>query len=568
MKTKFEKGGVGKKDFKSEARNEVTVVSAGTALSTKDRFENQTAKQYDSTKKKELEELQIARKLAAAKAQQQDTEEESVRDGVAEQENDRYRELEDFKKSAAAKQNLSKFESGAFSNVERSEIEARKEVETIHGSGIAASTLKRYETGDIERPEYESPVKQELGSINADTSTKKSLYEAGGGASREYESEAKKELESITSDAGEKRNKFESGELQSKQLKDEERDGELEQIRSASAAGGNKNKFESGELIKTEFDSDTKKELETMKTGASEAKSKYESGELIKTEFDSDVKKELETISSGAMDKKGKYERGELDQKDYDSGARAEADEVRKLTSSNSIKDKYKEAVVEGNKVVTSQPVTIEKAPPGEDPFPSRNDDEDFKITHHDIEQEDGDEESEAVYDDPAATSPDPITDPSADLNADPSSDPSDLDDDPSVNPSADSSADPSADYDDPIYDTPDDLSNENSEYVAPPEPKKMVNIEERFVKPAVEKPAPQVNKIVIPTFEKQVDSDEELNGETPDEEEAAKLKEQMWTKNTTDVKAMFEAKNQEDAANNETPKQIDLKAEINDDSD
>jgi len=103
---------------------------------------------------------------------------------------------------------------------------------------------------------------------------------------------------------------------------------------------------------------------------------------------------------------------------------------------------------VEGNKVVTSQPVTIEKAPPGEDPFPSRNDDEDFKIT-----------------------------------------------------------------------------------YVAPPEPKKMVNIEERFVKPAVEKPAPQVNKIVIPTFEKQVDSDEELNGETPDEEEAAKLKEQMWTK-------------------------------------
>lgn len=61
--------------------------------------------------------------------------------------------------------------------------------------------------------------------------------------------------------------------------------------------------------------------------------------------------------------------------------ARAEADEVRKLTSSSSIKDKYKEAVVEGNKVITSQPVTIEKAPAGEDPFPSRNDDEDFKIT-------------------------------------------------------------------------------------------------------------------------------------------------------------------------------------------
>lgn len=47
------------------------------------------------------------------------------------------------------------------------------------------------------------------------------------------------------------------------------------------------------------------------------------------------------------------------------------------------------------------------------------------------------------------------------------------------------------------------------SQYVAPPEPKKMVNVEERFKKPEVEKAAPQVNKIVIPTFEKQTDSDE-----------------------------------------------------------
>ena len=38
-----------------------------------------------------------------------------------------------------------------------------------------------------------------------------------------------------------------------------------------------------------------------------------------------------------------------------------------------------------------------------------------------------------------------------------------------------------------------------------------MVNIEERFKKPEVEKPAPQVNKIVIPTFEKQADSEEEV---------------------------------------------------------
>ena len=38
-----------------------------------------------------------------------------------------------------------------------------------------------------------------------------------------------------------------------------------------------------------------------------------------------------------------------------------------------------------------------------------------------------------------------------------------------------------------------------------------MVNIEERFKKPEVEKPAPKVNKIVIPTFEKQADSEEEV---------------------------------------------------------
>jgi len=36
-----------------------------------------------------------------------------------------------------------------------------------------------------------------------------------------------------------------------------------------------------------------------------------------------------------------------------------------------------------------------------------------------------------------------------------------------------------------------------------------MVNIEERFKKPEVEKPAPNVNKLTIPSFEKEADSDE-----------------------------------------------------------
>ena len=56
----------------------------------------------------------------------------------------------------------------------------------------------------------------------------------------------------------------------------------------------------------------------------------------------------------------------------------------------------------------------------------------------------------------------------------------------------------------------------------------------------------------------------QELNGDVPDEREAAELKEQMWPKNTTNVKAMFEAKNEEDTTVKETPKQIDLQAEIN----
>lgn len=63
------------------------------------------------------------------------------------------------------------------------------------------------------------------------------------------------------------------------------------------------------------------------------------------------------------------------------SQARKETEEVKQLASSSSIKSKYREAVEEGNKVVTSKPVTIEKAPIGEDPFLSRSDDEDNKVT-------------------------------------------------------------------------------------------------------------------------------------------------------------------------------------------
>ena len=42
-------------------------------------------------------------------------------------------------------------------------------------------------------------------------------------------------------------------------------------------------------------------------------------------------------------------------------------------------------------------------------------------------------------------------------------------------------------------------------QYVPPPEPKKLTDIEERFKKPVVEKEAPVVNKIKIPTLRKQL---------------------------------------------------------------
>lgn len=327
VKTKFESGDVGKKEFPSEARNEAAQVGLvqGKAQSTKDRFEKREERQYNSTKMKELEELKMARTLAAHRKQVgEEEEEETVRDSVAEEENDRYRELEQFKRTASAKQNVSKFEGGAFSNVEQSEIEARKEVQTISGSGRAADTLKKYESGDYQNGKtYSSDVKEELGTIKVDTSSKKRIYESGE-CEREYTSDAKDELERIVMASAASsegtRSKFETGELLNQCAPaNEERVGELEQIRSVSAAGDKKSKFESGELIRTEFDSGLKKEIETMKTGASDVKSKYESGELVRTEFDSEVKEELKTMSTGAMDKKDKYESGNHEKREYES---------------------------------------------------------------------------------------------------------------------------------------------------------------------------------------------------------------------------------------------------------
>lgn len=59
--------------------------------------------------------------------------------------------------------------------------------------------------------------------------------------------------------------------------------------------------------------------------------------------------------------------------------ARKETEELKKRGASSSVKEKYREAVEEGNKVITSKPVTIEKAPPEEDLFRHNYEDEDLK---------------------------------------------------------------------------------------------------------------------------------------------------------------------------------------------
>lgn len=56
----------------------------------------------------------------------------------------------------------------------------------------------------------------------------------------------------------------------------------------------------------------------------------------------------------------------------------------------------------------------------------------------------------------------------------------------------------------------------------------------------------------------------QEVNGDVPNEEETEKLKEQMWPKNTTNLKAVFESKNNNGSDEmKEQPKPIDLEAEI-----
>lgn len=323
VKNKFESGELTKKDYSSEARNEVNLVAqtkTGAAQSTKERYEKAPEKNFEHSKISALEELRIARAVAAKQQKEKPAEEEEEYvDRRIEDENNRYRELEEFKKAAAAKQALQRFESGQASNAEEHELEARKEVESILGSGRAADTLKIYEQQEFNKQNYVSPVKDELDSIKVDASKAKSIYESGE-VQKEYDSEAKREVQSLSVGAGDIRNKYESGELLNTSITNEEKDEELQRVRSVSAAADKKNKYESGELLQKEYSSETRKELETIKTGASDIKSKYESGELLtKEEIDSEAKRELETIASGAKDKKNMYESGDFEKKDYDS---------------------------------------------------------------------------------------------------------------------------------------------------------------------------------------------------------------------------------------------------------
>lgn len=53
------------------------------------------------------------------------------------------------------------------------------------------------------------------------------------------------------------------------------------------------------------------------------------------------------------------------------------------------------------------------------------------------------------------------------------------------------------------------------------------------------------------------------MNGYVPDEEEAARLREQMWSVKTSSIKSKFETNNDTADEPKETPQPIDLEAEI-----
>lgn len=205
---------------------EIEVVS-GLARSKKDIFEKPPEKLYDSTRAKELKELELARSKAACAVEKDEDSIEPVSDEI-----DRYRELEEFKKTAPTTKNIAQFEKGNINNTAVSEI---RNMQTVERSNGDLKDVKQVFEGAVQdttnRNEEKMHELNEVGQIS-DAETKRSKFESGEVWRPSVVSGAMKELTTLQNTAS-VRNKLESGEF----IRKQEQEDSSEESRSLNGEG-------------------------------------------------------------------------------------------------------------------------------------------------------------------------------------------------------------------------------------------------------------------------------------------------------------------------------------------
>ncbi|XP_067935436.1 LIM domain and actin-binding protein 1-like isoform X6 [Watersipora subatra] len=205
---------------------EIEVVS-GLARSKKDIFEKPPKKLYDSTRAKELKELELARSKAACAVEKDEDSIEPVSDEI-----DRYRELEEFKKTAPTTKNIAQFEKGNINNTAVSEI---RNMQTVERSNGDLKDVKQVFEGAVQdttnRNEEKMHELNEVGQIS-DAETKRSKFESGEVWRPSVVSGAMKELTTLQNTAS-VRNKLESGEF----IRKQEQEDSSEESRSLNGEG-------------------------------------------------------------------------------------------------------------------------------------------------------------------------------------------------------------------------------------------------------------------------------------------------------------------------------------------
>ncbi|XP_067935410.1 xin actin-binding repeat-containing protein 2-like isoform X2 [Watersipora subatra] len=220
---------------------EIEVVS-GLARSKKDIFEKPPKKLYDSTRAKELKELELARSKAACAVEKDEDSIEPVSDEI-----DRYRELEEFKKTAPTTKNIAQFEKGNINNTAVSEI---RNMQTVERSNGDLKDVKQVFEGAVQdttnRNEEKMHELNEVGQIS-DAETKRSKFESGEVWRPSVVSGAMKELTTLQNTAS-VRNKLESGEF----IRKQEQEDSSEESRSLNGEGDENRPSHEMALQKTE----------------------------------------------------------------------------------------------------------------------------------------------------------------------------------------------------------------------------------------------------------------------------------------------------------------------------